>query len=56
MEIAIPPKMNTALPIGLAVVANRDMHRKTMINKVTNPHIHTFLGIEGKNNAHLLDR
>jgi hypothetical protein len=55
-EIAIPPKINIPLPIGFIVVANAVIQRNAITNKAVNPHIHALLGMEGKNNAHLLDR
>jgi hypothetical protein len=56
IEIAIPPKIKMPFPIGLAVVAKTDIQRKATINKAMKPHIHTFLGMVGKNIAHLFDR
>ena len=56
MEIPIPPKINTAFPMGFATVAKAVIQRKAMAKRATNTQTHTFLGMEGKNNAHRLDK
>jgi hypothetical protein len=55
-NVTIPPKINIPFPIGLIVVVNIVIQRIMITNKLANPHIHTFLGMDGKNNAHLFDK
>ena len=41
---------------NVTVVVNIVIQRIMITNKLANPHIHTFLGMDGKNNAHLFDK